>query len=291
MDRIIFGDNQFFGVNHSSDEKSRAQAIRFKDNEAILEVLAMTVDEGINTFMCTTHDRIADICPVIKSNDQFKEFKIYPCLPYAHKYANMVTDLGIVGAVNQYLPGNIFSTLAKGGLAYLQKDFITLMCLLIDAEIKMFRGICTPVIFLQNVVTDLLLGLGMVDILVQFHDYVQKKYQVDAGFITMNLPLLINSLETKGIYNPIICASINKTGFRMSGGIKLYEDVISEKRCRLIAMQVFAAGTIQPSEALEYVCNLEGVNSILFGASSQRNIKHSRTLINTHDTSKLSNVS
>ena len=35
MDRVIFGDNQFFGVNHLSDEKSRAQAVRFKDDAAI----------------------------------------------------------------------------------------------------------------------------------------------------------------------------------------------------------------------------------------------------------------
>ena len=39
MDRILFGDNQFFAVNHLSDERSRAQAVRFKDNSAIIDVL------------------------------------------------------------------------------------------------------------------------------------------------------------------------------------------------------------------------------------------------------------
>ena len=39
MDRILFGDNQFFAVNHISDEKSRAQAIKFKDNSAIIKTL------------------------------------------------------------------------------------------------------------------------------------------------------------------------------------------------------------------------------------------------------------
>ncbi len=32
MDRILFGDNQFFGVNHMSEEKARAQLMRFKDD-------------------------------------------------------------------------------------------------------------------------------------------------------------------------------------------------------------------------------------------------------------------
>ncbi|HVY75000.1 MAG TPA: hypothetical protein VG890_09235 [Puia sp.] len=279
MDRVIFGDNQFFGINHSSDEKSRAQLIRFKDNQAILDVLNITVDEGVRTFMCTTHDRIAEISQTIRTDAHFHDFKIYPCMPYAHKYANAVTELGIMGSIKQYLPGNIFGTLAKGGLAFVQKDFISMMELMIDAEMKMFKGISTPVIFLQNVVTDLLLGLGMSDFLVGFHHYVRQKYHAEAGFITMNLPLLLNVLESKGIENPTICASINKSGFRMSGGKAAYEKVIAEKRCRLIAMQVFAAGTIPAEEALEYVCDQPGIDSILFGASSRSNIRNSKMLI------------
>ena len=33
FDSVIFGDNQFFGVNHMSEEKARAQAMRFQDIE------------------------------------------------------------------------------------------------------------------------------------------------------------------------------------------------------------------------------------------------------------------
>lgn len=281
MERVIFGDNQFFGVNHSSDEKSRAQAIKFKDNEAIINVLKIAIDEGINTFMCTTHDRIADICHNIRSDKKFEHFQIYPCMPYAHKYVNAVTELGVIGTIKQYVPGNIFSTFAKGGMAFVQKDFVSMMELLVDAEMKMFKGISTPVIFLQNVVTDLLLGLGMTDFLVAFHDYIKEKHKAEPGFITMNLPLLLTTLENAGIKNPTICASINKIGFRMSGGKEIYEKIIAEKRCRLIAMQVFAAGTISPKEAIEYVCNMNGIESILFGASSRVNIKNTNELISS----------
>ena len=55
MDRLLFGDNQFFGVNHMSEEKARSQAMRFQDNQAIIDVLDIALDEGIKTFMCTTH--------------------------------------------------------------------------------------------------------------------------------------------------------------------------------------------------------------------------------------------
>jgi hypothetical protein len=148
---------------------------------------------------------------------------------------------------------------------------------------KMFRGIKTPVIFLQNVITDLLLGLGMNEIFKGFHDYIKRKYNAEAGFITMNMPKLLKVLNSVGIENPIICTSINKIGFRMSGGKDLYESVLRNERVRVIAMQVLAAGAIPVKEAIEYVCKLPNIESILYGASSKVNIEETASLINHYD--------
>lgn len=284
MERILYGDNQFFAVNHISDEKSRAQSIQFKDDEAIIKTLDYAIEAGINTFMCTTHDRIAKICDIIRSRpEKYKNFKIYPCMPYAHKYANALTELGIQGTIKQYVPGNLFGSMFKGGMALVSKDYLSIMELLVDAEMKMFKGIDTPVIFLQNVITDLLLGLGMVDVLKGFHDYIGKKYNAEAGFITMNMPKLLDTLEEAGIYNPIICSSINKVNFRMSGGKALYEETLKNRKVRAIAMQVLGGGAIPAKEALEYVCNLPNIESILFGASSKGNIQNTVTNIRDFD--------
>lgn len=280
MDRILFGDNQFFGVNHISDEKSRAQLIKFKTDQAIINVLDIAKDAGVNTFMCTTYARIGNICKHIKANPaNYQGYKIYPCMPYAHKYANAVTELGMMGALKSYMPGNIFTTALKGGMAFLSKDYQKMMELMIDAEMKMFDGIDTQVIFLQNVVTDLLLGLRAYPMLYAFNAYVKKKYNAEAGFITMNLPLLHKVLLDGGIENPIICTSFNKEGFRMSGGTKAYEAVLAQNNARIIAMQIFGGGFIAPKEAVEYVNGLPGISSILFGASSAANIKQTVGLI------------
>jgi hypothetical protein len=284
MERILFGDNQFFAVNHISDEKSRAQALKFKDDDAIIKTLDYAIDAGINTFMCTTHERISNICDFIRDNPgKYENFSIYPCLPYAHKYANAVTELGIVGTLKEYTPGNFFGSIFKGGVAYLSKDYLSIMELLIDAELKMFKGIKTPVIFLQNVITDLLLGLKMVDVFKSFYEYIIKKYNAEPGFITMNMPKLLAVLEEAGIQNPIICTSINKAGFRMSGGKESYEQILQTKKVRVIAMQVFAGGAISSKEAIEYVCSLPNVQSVLFGASSQGNIRETTSLIRHYD--------
>lgn len=284
MERILFGDNQFFAVNHISDDKSRAQSIKFKDDSAIMKVLDDAIATGVNTFMCTTHDRIGNICDILRAQpEKYRDFKIFPCMPYAYKYVNAVTELGIAGTLKQYVPGNFFGSLFKGGMAYLSKDYEAIMELMIDAEMKMFKGINTPVIFLQNVITDLLLGLRAIDMLVAFHTYIKKKYNAEAGFITMNLPKLQAALEARGIQNPIISASINKAGFRMSGGKQVYEEVLKTKKVRVIAMQVLGGGAIHPKEAIEYVCDLPNIESILFGASSKTNIESTVNYIHQFD--------
>ena len=280
MDKVLFGDNQFFAVSHMSDEKSRQQAVRFKEDSSIIRVLDQARETGINTFMCTTHDRIASICDYMRSNpDKYKGFKIYPCMPYAHKYANAVTELGIVGTIRQYVPGNIFSTFAKGGIAYMNKDFIRLMEIFIDAEMKMFQGISTPVIFLQNVLVDMILGLKALEVFTAYDAYIRRKYNAEPGYISMNLPALLDGLNSVGIENPIICTSVNKIGFRMSGGKDVYEKYLAEKKFRPIAMQVLAAGALKPKEAIEYLGNFPRIESVLFGASSKAHIKETKELI------------
>jgi hypothetical protein len=280
MEKVLFGDNQFFAVNHASDEKARAQSIRFKEDSAIIKVIDQAIELGINTFMCTTHDRIASVCNHLRANPQkYSGFNIYPCMPYAHKYANAVTELGILDTVKQYIPGNIFGTFVKGGMAFMSKDFIKFMELLIDAEMKMFKGINTPVIFIQNVIVDMILGLKMYDVFKAYDSYIREKYNAEPGYITMNMPLLLDVLNSLNIENPIICSSINKIGFRMSGGIELYEKYLNEKQFRPIAMQVLAAGALRPKEAIEYLGKFPKIESVLFGASSKSHIEETKELI------------
>jgi len=281
MQRILFGDNQFFGVNHMSEDKARAQATRFPTTGSVIEVLDAAYDEGIKVFMCTTHERIRDVCDYMRANaERYKDFQFYPCMPYGVKYANAVTEHGALGALKMFLPQEgALGAILRSGVALARREVKDLAELLIDAEMKMFEGLSTPVIFLQNLATDLLLGLGFNEAFRIFAEHVRNRYQAEPGFITMNLPRLLDVLEDLGLENPIVCASINKIGFRMCGGIEAYEKAIATRTFRPIAMSVLASGAIPPREALEYVCRQSGIRSIVFGASSRANIRETRQLI------------
>jgi hypothetical protein len=204
-------------------------------------------------------------------------------MPYAHKYANAVTEDGMLGALKRFLPDEGFlSATIRGGMSVMKKDIEGISTLLIDAEMKMFRGLSAPVIFLQNVVVDLLLGLGFKDAFRIFSDHVRSKYGAEPGFITMNLPKLLDALDEVGIENPIVCANMNKIGFRMCGGYEAYEEAILNRKFRAVAMSVFASGAIAPEEAIKWVCSLPKIESIVFGASTRTNIKGTVDLVDKY---------
>ena len=281
MDRLLFGDNQFFGVNHMSEEKARAQAMRFQNLDAVIEVLDAALDEGISTFMCTTHDRIAQVAEHVRADPQrYADYKFFPGMPYAHKYADAVTENGVLGAVRRFLPEEgMVNALVRGGTSIARKDVEGLITLLVDAEMAMFRGLNTPVIWLQNVVVDLLLGLGFPEAFSIFARHVRSRYGAEPGFITMNLPMLLDTLEQAGIENPIVCSNINKIGFRMSGGLDAYHRALDERPFRAVAMSVFASGAIPAREAIQWISEQPNVESIVFGASSRAHIRSTRELV------------
>lgn len=285
MDRLLFGDNQFFGINHMSEEKARAGAMRFQKTAAIIDVLDSAIDEGVRTFMCTTHDRIGEIVAHMRSNPpKYADFRFYPGMPYAHKYANAVTEDGYLGALKRFLPQEgLLNAALRGGKAIAGKDVEGLITLLVDAEMRMFDGVAAPVIFLQNVVVDLLLGLKFRDAFRIFADHCRSRYAAEPGFITMNLPLLLRTLDDQGVANPIVCANINKIGFRMSGGADAYAQALETHPCRAIAMSIFASGAIPPAEAIDWICQQPHVDSLVFGASSRGNIRSTVALVRAAD--------
>ena len=280
MDKIIFGDNQFFGVNHMSEQTAIKQAQKFKTPEDIYKTLEYVNDIGIKSFMFTTHSQLEPVLNMMKENPKFDDFKLYPCMPYAHKYAEAMVELGIFETISKFTPGNKFVTGLKGLNSAITSNPLPMMKLLVDSEMKLLEGMNVKGILLLNIVTDLLLGLEMYDMLKEFSQYTEKKYNVKAGFFTMNHEKLHDVLVNKlGIEEPIIVSDINKIGFRMNPSKEKVEQTIAKKDSYNIAMSFLASGAIKPKEAVDYIASIKGVNSVLFGASSKDHIKETKELL------------
>ena len=286
IDKIVFGDNQFFGINHMSEEKAQQLAERFHDLESIFAVYQIALDAGIRAIMLNSNDRAADI------GDEFRrrastlpDLAWYPSVPYPHKYANLVNEKGMVGALNNILfqqgTASAMGKLVQGGLALMSMDVVRLMKMLIDTEMHMFRGLNVKVVFLQNVVTDLLLGLNTADIFAEYCSHIRKKYGAMPGLITLNMPYLRNKLKEWNISGVVICSSINKIGFTMSPDRQSYEDALTVNdpaEYPMMAMSTLASGAVGAAEAYDYINKLN-LQSVVFGASSRGHIEETQRLI------------
>lgn len=287
IDKIIFGDNQFFGINHMSQEKAQQLSEKFFDTNNIYKTYDIAFKHGIEAVMLNSNDRAKEICSHFRENKkQYGHLSWYPSIPYPHKYANLVNEKGIFPAINDVLFTNnsalgVLGMVAKGGMAVISKDAIELMKMLIDIEVKMYKGLNVKVVFLQNIVVDLILGYGVKEVFYEFCEYIRKKYNALPGLITQNMPYLKSKLEEWGIEGVVICSSINEIGYLMSPDIPSYLESIQKNdssKYQLMAMSTLASGAIRATDAYEFINSLN-IQSVVFGASSEKNIQETVSLI------------
>ena len=288
IDSIIFGDNQFFGINHMSQEKAQQLSEKFSNLSAILDVYQIAIDSGVQAIMLNSNERAKEICDYfIENKSKYPELNWYPSIPYPHKYANLISEKGIVPTINEILfrdnsAMSALGMITKGGSAILGKNAIKLLQMLIDVEMKIFAGLNVKVVFLQNIITDLLLGYEVKDIFYEYCEHIRKKYNATPGLISQNMPRLKSKLEEWGIDNVVICSSFNKIGYLMSPDIDAYIDSASKNdvsKYQLMAMSTLASGAIPPKEAFDFINN-QNIQSVVFGASSKDHIEHTVSLLN-----------
>jgi hypothetical protein len=287
IDKIIFGDNQFFGINHMSQEKARQLAEQFHDINNIFKVYDFAYKAGLKAYMLNSNDKAKYICDFFRDNrGKYPDITWYPSIPYPHKYANMVAEKGIMQTINEVLiadnsAASIIKLLAKGGSAILGKNVVKLMQLLVDMEMKVFKDMQIKVIFLQNIITDLLLGYQLKDIFGEYCIYIKRKYNALPGLITQNLPFLLASLKEWNIRDVVVCTSFNKIGYLMSPDINSYELSASNNDTtayQILAMSTLASGAIAPRDAYNYI-NRQNIQAVVFGASTKSHIEETIKLI------------
>lgn len=287
INKIIFGDNQFFGINHMSQEKAQQLSEKFYDIQNIIDVYELAFKVGIDSIMLNSNDRAKQICKYFEENRlKYSHINWYPSIPYPHKYANLISEKGIFSTINELLFKNnsalgAIGILSKGSSAMINTDAIKLMQLFIDLEMRMFKNFNIKTIFLQNIITDLILGLDIPDLMIEYCNYIRKKYNTTPGFITQNLPRLYQYLKKNNIEQVVICTSINKIGYLMSPNIESYVNILQtndKSKYQIMAMSTLASGAIKPKDAYSFINELN-IQSVVFGASDKRHIEDTYNLI------------
>ena len=129
---------------------------------------------------------------------------------------------------------------------------------------------------MQNIITDLLIGMGRADILIEFiKSVVDLGYK--PGIITLNPimfdKLLIDKQDQNWLEDLVVCFNINKEGFNVFPSLDSVERFIeSRPKYKLMAMSIFASGASNIPESIKYIKKLK-LDYVVFGSSRIMNIK------------------
>ena len=299
---LMLGHNPYFGVDHLSREEGNVKAARFEDAQRIADMLLCCHDLGFRGMMMSTHPRAALVSEVIGRESLLSAvWRIYPLIPYIQKYVRGANERGLVNMVKDTLSQASLSQkllwMFEGSRGLLTKDIQAGLTMLIDIEMLSFKGRRLGAIFLHDALTDLALGMGVEAVLDVFRDHVWEKYQVPAGFVTKNLPLLRERLSQRGWTELLAMASFNAQGFMVNPSLEECAAAISRPGMTFVAMNTLAGGAIPPERAYQYLAGFPSIHSVVVGVSRRdhatetvKMIKHYLPLASESQLSNLASV-
>ncbi|MFT4684556.1 MAG: hypothetical protein ACI9D4_002462, partial [Polaribacter sp.] len=207
----------------------------------------------------------------------FKSSKeIHYSIPYPHKYANMVNETGMLSLLKYCFKESSFTKNIIGGFKLLStRNIKHLMPLVLNLEVpkNLKKG---SYIYMQNIITDLVMGMGRGDILIEYIKTVVKM-GYKPGIITLNPimfdKLLKNEQDANWLEDLVVCFNINKEGFNVFPSLDSVEYFIeSRPKYKLMGMSVFASGAANIPSSIDYIKKLK-LDYVVFGSSRIENIQ------------------
>ena len=271
--KIILGDNQFFGVNHFDLEKGEKTKLKFDTTKKIEAFINDSLEIGLDGFMINSNEKGYEIINTSKF-DNTKE--IHYSIPYPHKYASMVNENGMMSLFGHVIKNTSFVKNLIGGIKLVATQnlkSITPLALNLEVPKNLKKG---SYIYMQNIITDLLLGMGRGDILIEFIKSVSNM-GYKPGIITLNPimfdKLLENEKDEAWLKDLVVCFNINKEGFNVFPSLDSVENFIKSKpKYKLMGMSIFASGAANIPDSINYIKKLN-LDYVVFGSSRVENIK------------------
>lgn len=274
--KLILGDNQFFGVNHADLKKAEKTRELFNTHERITDFIKKSLSIGLDGFMINSNDlgfKVVEGFDFITTNAE-----CHYSIPYPHKYAGIVNDSGMIALVSlvfkQLKFRDVFSVLKFA----LSLNATHLLPIIVRMEIpkSLPEG---SVVYLQNVVTDLTMGLKNGDRILSAYINSVKSMGYKPGLITLNPSKLIEVLKRSHPKDEVfLCFNINYSGFNVFPCVSKVEEAISDAKdttsFNLMGMSIFSSGSrgVSIEESIEYIKSLK-LDYVVFGSSKLTNIE------------------
>jgi len=275
----LLGDNQFFGVNHHDLVKGDETKEKFNTNESIISFINEALNIGLDGFMINSNKRGYE---VINAFHDIEGKEIHYSVPYPHKFASIVNENGLFDLLKYVIVNSSFHSLfLKLPSFVVTRNVKHLLPLILDLETpsRLKKG---SYIYLQNVVTDLLLGMKRHDLLEIFCKVIlDKGYR--PGIITLNpviLDSVIKEFPHKIQENLIVCYNINDKGFNVfPDKLSIEALTYQSTKYKKMGMSILSSGGISSFEnSLSYIKKLP-LDYVVYGSSNLKNIAKNYSLL------------
>lgn len=270
--KLILGDNQFFGINHHDLQKGNKTKMQFSDEIKINDFIRKTINLGMDGFMINSNDlgyKIINNYSVVGNEE------IHYSIPYPHKYASMVNEEGMLSLLKYFISKtSIFLLIRNLPSFVITRNIKYLIPLVVSLEIPKNLPVGSTV-YIQNIITDLVLGIKRFDLLEAFASEVRRR-GFRPGLITLNPVLLNTYIKDSTILNQkdlVVCFNINEAGFNVFPSRSDVSKYIKEpKPYKLMGMSIFSSGGGNIEESIMFIKKLN-LDYLVFGSSKLENIK------------------
>jgi hypothetical protein len=273
---LILGHNQFIGISHISEKKSREREKKFSNIKNIYNVVEKAADLGYKSMIIETHPRMLNFLEYYKKNKNF-DIDFYLQVPYVQGYIQKMNEKGLFGLVTDIIQrGGIKTTsvMALKNIVHLaQKNYSSIATSTLQLEVAPFMDVKIKGLLLHNVMTDLLLSLHIPDIFIEYIRYVKDELRLKPGFITLNFHLFKNNLKKWDINPPLVMTPINPKGYDMNPSKEDVEAGINEYGGEIIAMNILGGGAFSPNNSYSYLQSFKGIKYCVIGASSENHLR------------------
>lgn len=278
---LLVGDNPFHNISHLSQERTRIRGNRQTDPKYAADLIQIAVKNGANGFLFSVSDTTLAILKELQERDAVAGLDLYPIVPYAYEYVRLAAQVGGMTGLAKVFSKRLVSSgsfgavmsglggVLKANPTLLLRAYLTYELNRIKAAVG--REAAVKSIILHEIIVDMALALKLSWVFEEHSNFALGR-QLCPGFNTCNFAFLAEKLSEWKLDNSIIIAApFNKVGFQMNPTKEdCEESLASMGDSVLLAISIFAAGYVKPTEAIDYVASLPNVRGVAVGVSKEK---------------------
>jgi hypothetical protein len=281
---LLVGDNPFHNISHLSQERARKRTEDPSNPKFAASLIMLAQENGANGFTFSVCEKTLEILKELRIHNAIGDLQLHPVVPYAFEYVRLANQFGIPGLARKFSgeltrSKNIRSLgyglrgVLTGDLASILKTYLSYEISRVKSSISGKRRLGS--MMLHQLITDMALALDLDSLFKAYVDFLSNQ-KITPGFNTGNFSVLVSKFKEWNIdlRKILVATPFNKVGFQMTPSIEECEKALSAiPEPVVIGISVFAAGYINPKEAVEYIKSLPNIKGIAVGISKERHAK------------------